>query len=89
MPRQHDQLPTMVSLVRHEVAEKVREIRREVLPGRSGNRAATSNTKPDQSSDAFAAPREPAEELRRTDQAAINGARDRNEIGRASCRERV
>jgi hypothetical protein len=57
LARQHDQLATMVTLVRHEVAEKVYEVRREVLPGGSGNCAAASDTESDQSSDALAAPR--------------------------------
>ena len=82
LPRQHDQLPTMVSLVRHEVAEKMGEIGRKVLPRRPGNRTATSNTEPDQPRDAFAAPRQRAEELGRTDRAGINGARDRNAMAR-------
>ena len=48
----------------------------------TGNRTATSNTEPDQPRDAFAASRQRAEELGRTDHAAINGARDRNAMAR-------
>src|SRR5207249_4048520 len=57
LTRQHDELPTMMSLVGHEVAEEVHEIRREVLPGGTGHRATSSHTDLDQRDDAFAAPR--------------------------------
>jgi hypothetical protein len=55
LPRQHAKLTTMVCLVRYEVAEKVHNISREVLPVGRWDLAATSNAKPDQFNDATTA----------------------------------
>src|ERR1043165_212911 len=82
LPRHHDQLTAMVRLVRHEIAEEVREIGREVLPSGRRHDAAASRSETHQSSDPIAAPRQRAHELLRTDTAAINRAWGRNTMAR-------
>jgi hypothetical protein len=55
LSRQHAKLTTMVCLVSYEIAQKVHDISREVLPGGWWNLAATSNAEPDQFNDASTA----------------------------------
>src|SRR5437764_110989 len=74
LPREHHQLSTVMRLVRHEVAEKVRQIRREILPGCPGHHATVLDTKPDQPNDAVAAPRQRPNKLSWTDTKTVDRA---------------
>lgn len=66
LAREQDQLAAMVRLVRHEVAEKVLEVCREVLPGAPGNGATARSSKLDQTDQALATARQrPQERARR------------------------
>ena len=78
LPRQHDELPTMVSLVSHEVAEKMHKIRREVLPGGWRNRAVTRQAEPDQFDHPAAAAFESALQFRGPNRAPIDAPWNRN-----------
>jgi len=82
LPRQHAQLPTMVSLVRHEVAEKMDDIRGKVLPGRWRKHAAPSKTESDQSIDSLAAPRERPQQLLGLNRTTVDTPRDHNAMPR-------
>jgi hypothetical protein len=73
----------MVCLVSHEVAKKVHYIRRKVLPGGCGHRAAASYTESNQANDAVAAACERAQQLCRPYRATINRSRDHNAMARA------
>ena len=55
LSRQQAQLPAMMRLVRHEVAEKMHQVSREILPRGRRNRTATRHAQPDQLNHTFAA----------------------------------
>ena len=73
----------MVGLVRHEVAHKVHDIGRKVLPRCPRNDATLSNAELEQSDHAVATPRQRAQQLRRANAARIDGPGYRDTMPRA------
>lgn len=76
LARHQAQLPAMVCLMSDEVAEKVHDIGREILPGGGGNGTTSGGAETDQANDAVAAPSERAAQFRWSNHAAIDGAWD-------------
>jgi len=74
----------MVCLVSHEIAEKVHDIRRKVLPRSCRHRATASYTESNQANDALAAACERAQQLCGPNHATINPSRYHNTMARAN-----